>query len=21
MKYYRNTLNCYRPPAANANAM
>jgi len=21
MKYYRNTLNCYRLPAANANAM
>jgi len=20
MKYYRNTLNCYRLPAANANA-
>jgi len=21
MEYYRNTLNCYRLPAANANAM
>jgi len=21
MKYYKNTLNCYRLPAANANAM
>ena len=21
MKYYRNTLNCYRLPTANANAM
>jgi len=21
MKYYRNTLNCYRLPAANASAM
>jgi len=21
MKYYRNTLNCYRLPAANVNAM
>jgi len=21
MKYYRNTLNCYRLPAANANVM
>jgi len=21
MKYYRNTLNCYRLPAANTNAM
>jgi len=21
MKYYRNTLNCYRLPAANADAM
>jgi len=21
MQYYRNTLNCYRLPAANANAM